>query len=312
MSLLKPRRIAPGATIGIVSPSSPIDPEKLEKGLQPFYQRGYRIAMADHALDKRAYLAGTDKDRAADLMKMFADPKIDAIVCSRGGYGAARLVPYLDARLVRDSRKLLAGYSDITVLLLWMLKQAGLMGFYAPMPLTMSRHIPDHAYQVMWRAFEGDQPLGYLPTWDPPFKTLQPGVAEGRITGGCLCLVAASVGTSYEIDSKDSIVVIEDVDEPPYRLDAFVNQLKLAGKWDDCNGVAISEDTNWESKVSEGDDTLTPDEVWQDYFADLGKPVITGFPFGHIADPLTLPFGALARLDAATGKLEVLEEATSA
>jgi Uncharacterized proteins, homologs of microcin C7 resistance protein MccF, COG1619 len=243
-------------------------------------------------------------------MAMFAREDVDAVLCSRGGYGAARLIPYLDPAVFRNHPKLLIGYSDITVLHLWLLRHVGLVGLYAPMPITMTRHIPDHAMEVFWRALEVPEPLGELPPWDAPYRTIVPGEAQGRLTGGCLCLVADSIGTPYEIDTRDAIVVLEDVDEPPYRLDAMLNHLALAGKWAVCRGIAFSEDTRWKQHVKEGESTLTPDEVLDDYFGTLPQPSMAGFPFGHITDPLTLPYGVLAELDTERGKLTILESAT--
>jgi len=297
-------------TLGVVSPSSAIEPEDLEKGLEPFYQRGYKIVLGEYALARRGYLAGTDEQRAHDLMAMFARDDVDAVLCSRGGYGAARLIPYLDPAVFRNHPKLLIGYSDITVLHLWLLRQVGLVGLYAPMPITMTRPIPDHAMEVFWRALEVPEPLGELPPWNAPYRTIVPGKAQGRITGGCLCLMADSIGTPYELDTRDAIVIIEDVDEPPYRLDAMLNHLALAGKWAVCRGIAFSEDTRWEQHVKEGEQTLTPDEILDDYFGGLAQPSMAGFPFGHIKDPLTLPYGVLAELDSVRGTLTILESAT--
>lgn len=308
--MIKPRAIAPGDTIGIVSPSGPMSEEDLEKGLQPLRERGYRIVLGTHVLARRGYLAGTDEQRAHDLMAMFAREDVDAVLCSRGGYGAARIIPYLEPSLFRNNPKIFAGYSDITVLHLWLQRHVGLVTLYAPMPLTMTREIPEHAMEVFWRALEQPEPLGELPTWQAPYRTLVSGKAQGRLTGGCLCLMADSIGTPYEIDTREAIVFIEDVDEAPYRLDAMLNHLKLAGKWAACNGVAFGEDTRWEQHVKEGESSLTPNEILDDYFIPEGKPAFAGFPFGHIKDPLTLPYGVLAELDADRGIVSVLESAT--
>ncbi|MCS7208174.1 MAG: LD-carboxypeptidase [Fimbriimonadales bacterium] len=310
MNLLKPKAIEPGARLGVVSPSSPINADELEKGLAPFYQRGYQIVLGEHALARRGYLAGTDEQRARDLMAMFAREDIDAVLCARGGYGAARLIPYIDPAVFRNHPKLLIGYSDITVLHLWLQRHVGLVSLYAPMPITMTRRIPEHAMAVFWRALEVPEPLGELPPWDASYRTIVAGKAQGRITGGCLCLVADSIGTPYEIETRNAIVVLEDVEEPPYRLDAMLNHLKLAGKWEGCRGIAFSEDTRWEQRVKAEEPTLTPDEVLDDYFGSLPQPSMAGFPFGHIHDPLTLPYGVLAELDSERGKLTILESAT--
>lgn len=310
MDLIKPRHIEPGDTIGIVSPSGPITQQDLETGLNFIQKRGYKVVVSDHALDRDNYLAGSDEDRARDLMAMFERPDIDAILCSRGGYGAARLIPLLDPTVFRNNPKLLIGYSDITVLHLWLQKHVGLISLYAPMPLTMTRPIPDHAWEVFWRALEVPEPLGELPPWHAPHETICSGKAIGRLTGGCLCLMTSSIGTCYEMDTQNAIVVIEDVDEAPYRLDSMINQLKLAGKWEVCAGVAIGESTRWEKFIKEDEPSFTPDQIWQQYFGSLNKPVISGFPFGHITDPLTLPYGVLGELDAERGKLTLLEPAT--
>ncbi|MCX7688249.1 MAG: LD-carboxypeptidase [Fimbriimonadales bacterium] len=310
MPRIKPRAISPGDTIGVVSPSGPMTEADLEKGLEPFRQRGYKIVLGEHVLARRGYLAGTDEQRARDLMAMFVRDDVDAVICSRGGYGAARIIPYLDPAVFRNHPKIFAGYSDITVLHLWLQRHVGLVSFYAPMPITMTREIPAHAMEVFWRALEQPEPLGELPTWQAPYRTLVPGKAQGTLTGGCLCLMADSIGTPYEIDTRNAIVFIEDVDEAPYRLDAMINHLKLAGKWDACRGIAFGEDTRWEQHVKEGESNLTPDEILDDYFKPLGKPAFAGFPFGHIKDPLTLPYGVLAELDAERGVVSVLESAT--
>mgnify|MGYP003853951641 CR=1 FL=1 len=309
--LIKPKAIEPGRTIGVVSPSGPISEQDLEKGLAPFSQRGYKLVLGEYVLARRGYLAGTDEQRARDLMAMFARDDVDAVLCSRGGYGAARLIPYLQPEVFRQNPKPFIGYSDITVLHLWLQRHVGLVSFYAPMPITMTRHIPEHAMQIFWHALEQPEPLGELPTWNAPCRVLVGGRVQGRLTGGCLCLVVSSLGTPYEIDTREAVVFLEDVDEPPYRLDSMINQLRLAGKWEQCAGIAFGEDTRWEKHVQEGETTLTPDEVLEDYFAGLNKPVITGFPVGHIQDPLTLPYGVLAELDADRGKLIVLEAATT-
>lgn len=310
MSLLKPRRIQPGDTIGIVSPSGPIQGEELEKGLRLFQERGYKIVLGQHVLDRRGYLAGNDRDRASDLMEMFARKEIRAVVCSRGGYGAARLIPYLDPSLFRENPKIFLGYSDITVLHLWFQRHVGLVTFYAPMPITFSREVPDHALTQFWRAVEEPEPLGELPPWSAKVRTITGGKVQGPLTGGCLCLLNSSLSTSYEMETQGAIVLLEDVDEPPYRIDLMVNHLALAGKWSACAGVVIGEATRWQKQVAEGEGFLTPEEIWQDYFKPLGKPVIAGFPFGHILDPLTLPYGVQAELDADRGTLTLLESAT--
>jgi muramoyltetrapeptide carboxypeptidase len=310
MELLRPKAIAPGMTLGVVSPSSAIEAEDLEKGLEPFYQRGYKIVLGEHALARRGYLAGTDEQRAHDLMAMFARDDIDAVLCSRGGYGAARLIPYLDPAVFRSHPKLLIGYSDITVLHLWLLRQVGLVGLYAPMPITMTRPIPDHAMEVFWRALEVAEPLGELPPWNAPYRTIVPGKAQGRLTGGCLCLMADSIGAPYELDTRDAIVIIEDVDEPPYRLDAMLNHLALA-----ASGRSVAESPSARTPAGNNMSRRAsrrsrPTRYWTTTSAGCRSRRWRASPFGHIKDPLTLPYGVLAELDSERGTLAILESAT--
>lgn len=312
MEFIKPRRIAPGATIGIVSPSSPISEETLEAGLKPIRERGYNVVLAEHVYDRKGYLAGEDKDRAADLHKMFLRKDIDAVMCSRGGFGAARLMPYLDASVFRENPKIFAGYSDVTVTCLWLLRHVGLVAFYSPMPITFSREVPLNVIDQMWRAFEVSEPLEPLPGFPSEMRTLVGGKAQGRVTGGCLCLINYGIGTAFEIDAKGSLIVIEDVDEAPYRIDGMLTQLQQAGKFAQCEGVAVGAASKWEDHIDKEkpQDTLTPDDLWPDKIARSGKPLITGFPFGHVHGPLTLPFGVMAELDADQQTLTYLESAT--
>lgn len=311
MPRVKPSALRPGDTIGVVSPSSYKALEALQPGIDKIRQRGYRLLFGEHAFDRRGYLAGEDRDRAADLNAMFANPEVKAVLCTRGGYGASRILDYLDWDLIRAHPKPLIGYSDITTLHLAFLRQTEMVVFYAPMIITLARDVSPLVVDNLFDLLEKPQPLGTYDTREGNVQTLVPGVVEGELTGGCLCLVTAACGTPEQVDARGKILCLEDVDEPPYAVDRMLTQLKRCGVLDEAAGFVIGEITNWEQHVSDPAETLTIEQIWQDILVPLGKPTIIGFPFGHVTHPLTLPFGVRARLDATAGTLTLLEPAVS-
>ena len=311
MPRIKPRALRPGDTIGVVSPSSYKAFEALQPGIEKIQRRGYKLVFGEHAFDRRGYLAGEDRDRAADLNAMFAREDVKAVLCTRGGYGASRILDYLDWDTIRAHPKPLIGYSDITTLHIAFLRYTDMVVYHAPMIITLSRDVSEHAIQNLFDILEKPEPIGTYDTREGNVQTLVPGIAEGELTGGCLCLVTATCGTPEQIDAKGKILVIEDVDEAPYAVDRMLTQLKRCGVLDEAAGFVIGEITDWQKHVSDPAESLTIEQVWQDIIVPLGKPAIIGFPFGHVVNPLTLPLGVQARLDAAAGTLTLLEPAVS-
>jgi muramoyltetrapeptide carboxypeptidase len=301
--MTKPRAIEPPATIRIVSPASPIAEEKLNRGLQPLREAGYRIELAAHALDAEAYLAGTDADRAADLEAAFLDPRVDAVYCSRGGYGCARLLPFLDLDAMAATGKMFLGFSDITTLHL-ALNRRGLVTLYAPMALSFSVEREPWVHESFFAALRGET---RTPATAPAGKTLVPGIAEGRVIGGCLCLLTDSLATPDALDTEGRIVLIEDVDEYPHRVDAMLTHLVTSGLARRAAGFVVGEMTSTDDKT----DASIGGRPWRDIVADrlgpLGIPAIIDYPFGHARNMLTMPLGIRARLDAEAGTLTYLE-----
>jgi muramoyltetrapeptide carboxypeptidase len=311
MPRIKPRALRPGDTIGVVSPSSYKAFEALRPGIEKIQRRGYKLVFGEHAFDRRGYLAGEDRDRAADLNAMFAREDVKAVLCTRGGYGASRILDYLDWDTIRAHPKPLIGYSDITTLHIAFLRYTDMVVYHAPMIITLSRDVSEHAIQNLFDVLEKPEPPGTYDTREGNVQTLVPGIAEGELTGGCLCLVTATCGTPEQIDAKGKILCIEDVDEAPYAVDRMLTQLKRCGVLDEAAGFVIGEITDWQKHVSDPAESLTIEQVWQDIIVPLGKPAIIGFPFGHVVNPLTLPLGVQARLDATAGTLTLLEPAVS-
>jgi len=311
MPRIKPPALRPGDTIGVVSPSSFKALEALQPGIDKIRRRGYQLVFGEHAFDRRGYLAGDDRDRAADLNAMFARQDVRAILCTRGGYGASRILDHLDWDVIRANPKPLIGYSDITTLHMAFLRRTELVVYYAPMIITLSRDVSPLAEQNLFDILEKPEALGVYDTSEGNVQTLVPGVAEGELTGGCLCLVTATCGTPEQVDAKGKILVLEDVDEPPYAVDRMLTQLKRCGVLEEAAGFVIGEITNWEQHAGDLSETLTIEQIWQDIIVPLGKPAIAGFPFGHVTNPLTVPLGVRARLDATAGTLTLLEPAVS-
>ena len=298
----KPRPLRPGATIGIVSPASPIAPEKLAGMESRLKQAGYHVVYGRHALKATDYLAGSDAERAEDLNWAFLDPDIDAVLCSRGGYGCARLMPLLKLDLFASSGKLFLGYSDLTTLHLGLLRR-GLATVYAPMCVSFHVEREPWVYESFFNALAGQN------TIIGPARgcTLVPGMAEGRVTGGCLCLLTDSIGTPDPLETDGKILLIEDVDENPHRVDAMLTHLILSGLVERCAGIVVGEMTNTDLQQ----DALIGGRPWREIVRErlepLGKPTIYDFPFGHMKTMLTLPLGLNARLDATQGTLTYLE-----
>ncbi len=301
-SLRRPRAIRPGAKIGLAAPAGPIDPQVFAANRKAIERLGFETYAREDIFERDGYLAGSDERRAAELMELVTDDSVAAIVCARGGYGCHRIVDRLDAKAFRDAAKPLVGYSDITTLFLWQRKLAGLLGIHGPM-LEKKDSLDGEAGSALVRALQGTGPL-------PRYKgqTLVGGWAEGRLVGGSLTVCVASLGTPWELDTRDAILMLEDVTELPYRLDRMFQQLRAAKKLDRVVGVALGSFTDC------GDERYpecTVERLVDEVFGPLGVPVVTGLPFGHGAENRPWPFAGRAALDGARGELEILESAVS-
>ena len=305
--LIYPPRLAVGDKVALISPASPPKNRALFlRGMKRLGQLGLEVVPGNHALAEYGYLAGSDEQRLQDLETAFLDPGIKAIFCSRGGYGVARLLGGFDPSLARRHPKAVIGFSDITVLHL-ALQKAGVVSFWGPMPCTDSGWTP---FSVRWlkRALMSADPVGRLPfAKGHRSKTLRPGIAQGRLTGGTLSLLASSVGTPYEVETRDRIVFMEDVGEEPYRVDRLLTQLVSAGKLSDAAGVALGIFTGSEPRDCPAKRSLTLTEVIADLLLPLKVPLLVSLAVGHVPEQVTLPYGIKVRLNARAGTLELLQ-----
>lgn len=311
--LLKPPPLRPGDTIGLIAPASPDDPALIAAGIKRLQEHGFNIALGLAAHQKRRYLAGSDAQRGKDINEMFAAPEIHGIICLGGGYGTMRILDLLDYDAIRAHPKVFVGYSDITALHLSITQRTGLVTFHGPMVVPdMSGDLSPYTWDRFYHAVTAATPLGPVtnPPQTAPPEFIVPGTARGRLTGGNLSLIAATLGTPYEIDTTGKILCLEEVGEAPYRIDRMLTQLLLAGKLQAAAGVVFAVCADCDADPASA--SFTVEEVLRDRLGGLGKPVLSNLYFGHTADKTTLPLGVMAVLDSDLGGLAIIEAATAA
>ena len=295
--LTKPHAVRQGDCIAVVAPAFAVSEARLETGAARLRSAGFRVCWRADLLAQQGYLAGSDERRAAELMQWIEDADVAALLCARGGYGAQRMLPGLDAARVRLARKALIGFSDTTTLLLWQLRKAGLTGFHGPM-FDRDAGPSEAEIERLVRALAGEA----LPPLAGQARC--GGRAEGRLVGGSLTLLAASLGTPWEVDTRGAILAFEEIGEKPYALDRDLSHLAAAGKLDAAAGFAVGSLLGCEDPKRSAP---TADEVVLELLGQRGKPLVTGLPFGHEAPNLIWPVGVRAALDGERGELVLLE-----
>ena len=298
----KPTALQRGEVIGIIAPSSPVEPARLHEGVRELEAIGYHVVYSEAVLARRGYFAGDHAARTEALLRYLEDPAVRAICCARGGYGSNYVVEQLSTRaalrrLQRLAPKIVMGYSDVTSLLLFLNQTLGWVSFQGPM-LTKDFSAGETGYhrhvleQVLTNGLRGL-------TIESDAQTLRPGTAEGRLLGGCLPMLTATLGTPQEIDTKGTILLLEDVDEKPFRIDRMLFHLKRAGKFRDIKAVIFGEMPGCGLSASP-DEALR--EIILESFADQNIPIVFGLRFGHNTGKcLTLPLGVRARVEAQEG-----------
>ena len=301
-SAVRPPRLAVGDRVAVVAPSGPVDPARLDRGCALLRSWGLDVAAGAHALARAGsplgYLAGADTERAADLQRAWTNPQVAAVLCARGGYGASRLLPFLDWDAMRAAGpKVLLGSSDITALHDAFAVELGLVTLFGPMVAAevVAGESPDpDTVEELRRALLS--PDTAMDLTGPEARTVVAGGAEGTLVGGTLALLAASVGTPFARPAREGIVVLEDVGEPGYRLDRYLTQLLLAGWFDGVRGIALG---SWVDCGADAEDVVI------ERLTPLGVPLLAGLPLGHGRPQLTVPLGARAHLDADARALSV-------
>jgi len=278
-----------GDTVGIAASASPFDRNEFKKGLKTLEGMGFSVYHRNDIFDQTRYLAGSDKRRAEELMELFCNMKIRAILFARGGYGSQRIIPLLDAGIIRNHPKPLIGFSDVTALLTFLRQQCSTPTFYGPVVSTLGKECDPLTSEYLMRALTTEGPLGQMPTGRA--KVLKPGRAEGAFVGGCLSLINSSMGTPYELKTDDAILFIEEIGEKVYVLDRMLTQLKNSGRLSGVRGIVFG------SIVTQAGEPHDVHTMIQDVLDDFKGPVIVDYPAGHTNPFVTLPLGARLVID---------------
>ena len=312
--MVKPPRLKPGDTVGLIDPAgATFETLPLDIIVESLAALGLKARLGAHLMDRYGYLAGKDKDRADDVNAFFRDTSVNAILALRGGFGCARLLPYLDYGAIAHSPKILLGYSDITALHLAINASSGVVTFHGPVGISKwNQFNVDYIKRVLMDGeavtFENVKETGdFLVPVENRIQTITPGVSRGRLLGGNLSVLASIVGTGYLPDWDGAILFIEDVEEKLYRIDRMLTQLRLAGILQKVNGVIVGNCSNCEP--GDGYGSLTLEEILADHVKPFGVPAWSGAMIGHVSRQFTLPEGLEVEIDAGKGTIRMLEPA---
>ena len=315
--LRKPKRLEPGSRIGIIAPASPPeDPETIDKCVEAVRSLGFEPVLSANACARAGYLAGSDQERAADLMTMVRDSSIDGIFPVRGGYGTARILNDLDYFEIHRHAKPFIGYSDITSLHCAFYQSARIVSFHGP-NIDGAMVKPDDNEFTLAKAMAaltspeppGDICDGYDEK-DENVYTITEGKATGQLIGGNLTILTTVIATAYQPSFLNKILFIEDINEVPYRMDRYLTFLDNAGILNQVAGIAIGQCRGCD--IPEGKEKrpgeLDLEGVFRDRLGHLKIPVVAGLPFGHVRHNATIPMGVQATLDTSRKTL-IIEEA---
>lgn len=299
----RPKHLQPGDLVGVVALSTPPNIERLTKGLQYLEELGLRYVLGDTIQQHVHYLAGTDRDRARDFESMIEDPEVKAIFCASGGYGAARVANKIDYMLLEENPKIFWGFSDLTFLHTAIGQLSNLVTFHGPTISSLGYDdVPERTKQMFKQLFAPAE-IYYDSAWSK-LTPIHEGRVRGQLVGGNLTRIVNSLGTKFEIDTKDKVLLIEDMGLEPAQIDEMLNQLKQARKLEQAAGFVIGDFTMAEPKFYQ--DAPSVPALLDEYFGQLGKPAMSGFKIGHDALNIALPLGVDVMLDADERYLAVL------
>jgi len=304
MKIIKPPALRRGDKVGIIAPASNIQRELLENGIAGLQQMGYEPVFVPGILERDLYFAGSVERRLRELLEMLRRDDIKAIICARGGYGVNYVLERLDVEQFGKHPKIVVGYSDNTTLLTSITDRTGLVTFHGPM-VTKDFALPNGVELTSWQ-----NAVGGANAWELPMdgvQVLRTGDTQGMLYGGCLSLLVASLGTPFEIETKGTILFIEDIGAKPYQVDRMLMQLSQAGKLDRVRGIAFGEMLDC---IQPAGQDYTLQEVIMRVLASYNVPIIYGVRSGHVSRAnITLPIGVRAQLIASDSgaKLKILE-----
>lgn len=294
MNIIHPKSIQKGDTIGLITPSSPLEPGSLDAGMRYLEEKGFKIKLGKHINDSMRFLAGNDSDRAKDFMDFIKDPEVKAIIATRGGQGSQRMLPLLDYDVIRSHPKILVGFSDTTALQLGLLAKADLTS-YSGFTLTVELNALIDRTLMSCLQGESYQIVEGTPAY--------PGVVEAPLIGGNLSLLTSLIGTPYQPNFKGSILLLEDVEIEPFNVDRMISHLDLAGVFDQVVGIIFGE---FEHCISRDPQCGTIEDVINEWSLRYKVPCLKNFPYGHGARSCVLPIGKRIKLDVNARSVNVI------
>src|SRR4051812_38229759 len=302
-ALLKPPPIVKGDAIGVVAPSYSPRAGWLQRGVKALERAGYEVLLDPELGQLRRFQRLEDERRAENFMGMWLDPRVKALIGGTGGYGAMRMIPYLEEEIFRRNPKPFVGYSDVTALHLWLMRRCGMRVFHGPTVDDLIPSTRDPTMSSLLAALTQPRPTARIGR--DIARVVRPGRAVGRLTGGNLSLVQQTIGTPYEIDTRDAILFLEEADDPMSVADERLLHLRAAGLLKNVKGVVFGQLSLDRSEEDEFEDFFI------DLVADLKIPVLMDFPAGHLSPNLTLPFGTEVDMvaDETTGFISYREDA---
>jgi muramoyltetrapeptide carboxypeptidase len=315
--VIKPPKLKEGDRLALIAPGSYISEKELQESIKNLSDLGFEVTFSERLMMQNGYFSGNDKERAADLMEMFERDDVKGIVCARGGYGCARILPLLDYDIIRANPKVLVGYSDITALLYGIFQKAGLITFHGPVSISTFNEFSVSNFKRVLMYPESSSSFENANNSDDKndygVTSIVKGKRKGRLVGGNLSIMVSLIGTEYDVDYSKNIVFIEEIGEEPYRVDRMLTQLIQAGKFENASGVMMGIFDKCEPKEKDPayGKSFTLMEVLKDRLGNLKIPVVYGMSFGHIKNKFTIPFGALAELDADKQTFTLLEKAVN-
>ena len=286
--------------IGLITPAGYITKQKLDNAIQNVKNFSLEAFYYNSVLDKSGYLAGTDKNRANELHKMYADKSVKAILCVRGGYGTTRILDLLDYELIKNNPKPLIGYSDITALLFAVYKKTGLPGFHGIVGASNFSEYSKDNFKDIFLNTQNEITICQPKNNKDNSYIINPGKTEGILIGGNLSILTSLIGTKYDIDWKNKIIFIEEINEAPYKIDRMLTQLYQAGKFNDVRGIILGKFSKCDSEDfdTKNEDSFSLKEVILEKIRPLQIPAVYEFSFGHIKKQAIFPFGIKVQFDA--------------
>ena len=300
-----PKFLAKRDTIGLIAPSGPLRNIKIEEIKYELNKLGYEVKIGKSCyLSYKGYLSGRDEDRALDLEKMFLDKDVDAIMCVRGGYGCARILDLIDFTIIRDNPKIFIGFSDITALHIAINQICDLVTYHGIMAASIKKW-DCFTYSSLINALNFKDELILKNPCNEKLISIYDGSCEGKLIGGNLSLIVSTLGTKYEIDTKDKILFIEEIGEFTYKIDRMLNHLQMAGKFKDCKGIIFGEFTDCNKAFDNDDEILN---LFQEIAIKNKKPTICNLKSGHCIPMVSIPLNMICQMNSVNEEIKIIRK----